>query len=202
VTTTPTTFAAATPTPASSAPASPTTGLATRLGRLPRRHLLLLALVPVLVVAWLPLLSSGRTNAPTPAGAEAATPPPAPTGETAATAPKAVGSPEAILALGERLRAVQAPFVPRWRGGAAVTGDAPVPTAAIADRTPTELVPTAILLTRNGPPIAIVQGKPQRVGDTVLGHTIVAIAEGRVDYVQGQRQLTVALPNPRIGAPR
>jgi hypothetical protein len=194
------------PGPAKAAAAN---GLAARLRRMPRRQLLVIALLPVLVLAWLPLLRGGAPTATTPAGAELAAklPPDAPTpaappGETALVATMAGGSPAAILALGERLRAVQAPFVPRWRGRAAVTGDAPLPAAAIADHTPAELTPTAILLTRNGPPVAIVQGKPQRVGDQVLGYTIVAIAEGRVDYVQGSRHLTVPLPNKQLGAPR
>jgi hypothetical protein len=97
--------------------------------------LLLVLLLPVFVLVWLPLLRSrgdstrvaGRLADPAPAVPTSTPPNAAPMVETTTTAPVAAGSPQAIAELGRRIRALAAPYDPRWQGP--VAGSNPVPAA-------------------------------------------------------------------------
>jgi hypothetical protein len=178
------------------------------LRRQPKRNLLLLALLPVLVVAWLPLLT-GRGGAATPA---AVTPPAA---NGAAVAP---GAPVAAAPLGEiaaagaglplqpfeqRLQALARPYSRRWSADA---DPAPFRTTVgtavaspVAAATSSSWSPTAIVLSPTAPAIAIVQGAPRQVGDRIGERTLIAIEEHRVVYREGDVTIPIALPAPQLG---
>lgn len=177
------------------------------LRRQPKRNLLLLALLPVLVVAWLPLLTGGGSAArpaPLPTGTPAANdandstaPAAAPLGEIAATAGLALRPFE------QRLQALARPYARRWSADAD-----PAPfrttmgTAVASSVTPalgSSWTPTAIVLSPTAPAIAIVQGAPRQVGDRIGERTLIAIEEHRVVYREGDVTIPIALPAPQLG---
>lgn len=181
------------------------------LRRQPKRNLLLLALLPVLVVAWLPILTSrGGTGTP------AAVPPPvAPATNGAAAAPVApvaaaplgeIAAPAAGLPLQpfeQRLQALARPYARRWSAAAdpapfrTTMGAAAASPAAPASGS--SWTPTAIVLSPAAPAIAIVQGAPRQVGDRIGERTLVAIEEHRVVYREGDVTIPIALPIPQLG---
>lgn len=174
-----------------------------RLRRVDRRLLALVLLLPVLVAVWIPVL---RPQAPPPmaagpamaVGAEAA----APMVETARPAALPDGSPAAIAQLGRAVTAALLPYEPRWQptsttaGPVAAAGLASEPVVDPASASPTELVPSAILLSPGGRSIAVVGGVPRTVGDRIGDHTLIAIEERCLRYRHGAEQLTVHLPDP------
>lgn len=179
------------------------------LRRQPRRNLLLLALVPVLVMMWLPLLKGQARNAPAaaPGAASSAMPADVAAAPLAESAPRAPG-PAAIAATAEfeaRVKKLIEPYRPRWSGIAAMTTPEPAPQAPAARPDPatwSALVPTMILITRGAEPLAIVQGRTCRVGDNVAGRTIVAIEERRVIYRDGDNTITAAMASSPPGGQR
>lgn len=172
------------------------------LRRQPRRHLLLLALVPVLVAVWMPILTGGTPPAGVAASLSPAAPADgdvsalaAPAGETSAAA-LAAATIEATAAFEQRVRTLTQPFRPRH--AAPVAPAAPAEEPRRIDPTPppaAELAPSAILLSRGSDPVAIVQGRAWRVGDVVAGHRIVAIEERRVVYGDGERTVIADIPS-------
>lgn len=177
------------------------------LARQPRRNVLLVALLPVLVWLWLPLLGGSRQDAaPAPGAAvsqpaaASGQPPPMPAGEVAVPTTIADGI-LAVAAFEARLRELTQPYRPRL--GAET--NAPVEAAPGVEPagTPfTGLVPSAILLSRGGEAMAIVQGNAYRIGDTVAGRTIVAIEERRVVYREGTRTFTAEMGGATLGGHR
>jgi hypothetical protein len=200
------------PTGATTATAANAGGAVERAGawlkRQPRRHLALFALLPVLVVVWLPVLTGRQAPATIAANVAArgeidATPTAAaaPSGETArgALAGTAIA---AAAAFEERVRELTRPFQPR---SMAIATQAPAEVAPRAEAAPVSysaLVPSAILLSRGGEAVAIVQGRPCRVGDVVAGSTIVAIEERRVVYRDGARTVAADMATPALGGDR
>lgn len=192
------------------APTTASNGLATLLAwarRQPRRNLLLVALLPFLVVAWLPLLRGkqpGASRSPTdPVASEA--PPAAPLGEFASASTAARVPAEAnVPAFATRLETLVAPYTMRWSptgdprpfGRTAPVGDAPTTGPEITYQ------PSAIVISRGAPPIAIVQGQLRRVGDRIGGRTLVTIDEDRIVYREGDVVIPIALPQPRLGGSR
>ncbi len=178
------------------------------LRRQPRRNLLVLALLPVLVMMWVPLLTGGSKPAPSTAPTVATqTPPSAPLAEVATPSAELPGLP-AVTRLGDRIQELLVPYQPRWQ---------PEPTppedTSPGDRTPRgsvaepstddrQLVPSTILISSGQPPIAIVNGRAYRVGDAVHGHTVIAIAEQHMLYRSGSNTVAVRLPTPRLGDKR
>ncbi|MBL8728004.1 MAG: hypothetical protein JNM25_06210 [Planctomycetes bacterium] len=197
--------------------------------RLTRRHVVLIALLPVLVAVWIPVMSGGRRPAtatpPSPGVApappvaaaddepgEPGPPPAAPGVETAAAVPLH----RVVAGAGEltrRLQALSTPFQPRWTRTAgdpfAIATPAPVRTAPtdiaslprleLAARPDPDLVPTAVLLSAGQEPLAIIGGRTYRPGDEVAGHRIVTIEERRVVFRRGDRTLPVSIPAPTLG---
>jgi hypothetical protein len=181
------------------------------LRRQPKRNLLLLALLPVLVVAWLPLLT-GRGGSATPT----LVPPPATpatngvaaaSGAAVAAAPlgeiAAAGAGLPLQPFEQRLHALERPYTRRWSADAdpapfrSTMGNAVAsPSAPAADSSWT---PTAIVLSPTAPAIAIVQGAPRQVGDRNGERTLVAIEEHRVVYREGDVTVPIALPAPQLG---
>lgn len=177
------------------------------LRRQPKRNLLLLALLPVLVVAWLPLLTGpGGTArpAPVPPGPITASDPNDAT--AAAAAPLGEIAFPASLSLRpfeQRLQALARPYARRWSadadpapfrttmGAAVATTDAPAVGSS--------WTPTAIVLSPSAPAIAIVQGAPRQVGDRIGERTLIAIEEHRVVYREGDVTIPIALPAPQLG---
>ncbi len=170
--------------------------------RQPKRHLLLVALVPVLLLLWLPILTGGTT----PAAVAAKTTPPVAGTAPVAAAPAGESAPgslatttiAAAAALEQRVRTLTAPFQPRWIATTPAPVTAP-PRAAADPISYSALVPSAILLSRGGDPVAIVQGRACRVGDVVAGRTIVAIEERRVVYREGGRTVTADMTGTALG---
>ncbi len=174
-----------------------------RLRRMPKRYLVLLAQVPVLVVLWLPLLSGKSGRRPPPAGGRptsAIEPPPAAPGVESAPATTSTGVVASAAALQERLQALTAPFAPQWRpDGAQSPFRAPlVAMTATPEQEDASLTPTAIVLSAAEAPVAIIGGQTYRLGDTIAGRSIVAIEERRVLYRQGAKTYAVSLPEPNL----
>lgn len=188
---------------------SPFAAVGAFLRRQPKRNLLLVALLPVLVVAWLPLLR-GRSDAqPTAASTPMAptangAPPPAsavaaaPLGEVAVA-----GTGLQLQPFEARLRALAQPYARRW---SADHDPAPFRTtmgaAAASSAVPatgTTWAPSAIVLSPDAPAIAIVQGAPRQVGDRIGERTLIAIEEHRVVYREGDVTIPIALPTPQLG---
>ena len=171
------------------------------------RLLALLALLPVLVAVWLPLLR----GAPSPA---AGSPPDnaaapwqaAPMAEAAIALP--AGSPAAVARFGAQLRADLAPYEPRWQpptadsSAAGLLTNSPPRAGDTTTNLPPELIPSAILLSPGSPAVAIVRGLPRTVGDDIGGHTLVAIEEGCVHYRRGSSAFTAHLPVTGLGVRR
>ncbi len=188
---------------------APGPAMLARLRRQPKRALLVAALVPVLVILWIPLLTGGSKPASVPQPAttqpatEAASPPPsAPLAEMAPSTPAAIGR-AGVTELSTRIDDLRRPYEPRWHP----TDNAPAaPAAAIApirvEHDAPQLTPSSILVSPGTRPIAIVQGRPCGVGDAVLGHTIVDITERHVVYRHESRVLTVPLSPPSLGGHR
>lgn len=175
------------------------------LRRQPKRNLLLLALVPLLVWLWLPLLG-GERRRPTPPPAEvavaAANAPAAVTPGTAFAAPLAEGA--GPMAMAQRLAVLTAPFRPRWHEHDDPTpfrSTAPGAAASATEAGPTNWTPTTIVLSDGGPPLAVVQGRPRRIGDRLGPRELVAIEEHRIVWREGAVLIPVALPGP-TGDPR
>jgi hypothetical protein len=172
------------------------------LRRTPRRHLALGALVPLLVALWLPILT-GSAPADTVAArladpAAAAAVPAAPATE-AATRSLATATIGATAAFEQRVRELTKPFRPRWQALTPTASD-PGPKPADAPAVSySALVPTAILLSRGGEPVAIIQGLARKVGDVVAGSTIVAIEERRVVYREGGRTVAADMASTALG---
>ena len=181
--------------------------------RKPLQTVLLVSLLPVFAVVWWPLLRGRERTPPVaaqptppanpgadPAAVAAATP----LAETAAASP--AGSAGAIAGLSRHIHTVAAPYRPRWRASAAQTTTLPPgPAASAAERAdalPPELVPSAILLTPGAEPVAIVNGAPVRVGDSVAGLCLVAIHEHEVHWRHGDRTHAVPLPTPALRGSR
>ena len=199
----------ATATPAGTS--SPLAAVRAFLRRQPKRNLLLAALLPVLVGAWLPILRGRSDAAPTPPAVPSSQPTSGPT-------PPAAAAPIAAAPLGEvanlapgmalqpfehRLQALARPYARRWSPdhdpapfrttmGAAVAN----PTAAAGGPTWT---PTALVLSPSAPAIAIVQGAPRQVGDRIGERTLITIEEHRVVYREGDVTIPIALPAPQLG---
>lgn len=175
------------------------------LRRQPKRNLLLVALVPLMVWLWLPLLRGDKRNpAPAP-GTTGRTPnDAAPAATFAAPFAAPLAETAGPQALAQRLAASTAPFTPRWR-----ELDDPAPfrsTAPGAETTPnptgpTNWTPTTIVLSAGAPPLAVVQGRPRQVGDRLGARELVAIEEHRIVWREGAVLIPVALPGP-TGAPR
>lgn len=185
------------------------------LRRQPKRNLLLLALLPVLVVAWLPLLT-GRGGSATPAVVPPPAAPAANPGSNAlepTTAPARAAAPLGeIAATGaglplqpfeQRLHALARPYSRRWSADAdpapfrSTLGHAVA--SPVAPATGSSWAPTAIVLSPTAPAIAIVQGAPRQVGDRIGERTLVAIEEHRVVYREGDVTIPIALPAPQLG---
>lgn len=194
-----------------SQPTAPAT-LSNRLRRIPRRALLVIGLLPMLVWLWLPLLSGKQPPAPAPvapvdAVAPVASPEPAqlaaaPAGEIAAATPP--GSEAAIARLTTRVQALLQPYQPRWnpnelRVAAEVPRAAPTDTAEAADP---RLVPTLIVTSLAQAAVAIVHGRAYRVGDEVDGRKVIEIAERHIVYREGERTFAVDFPRPALRVPR
>lgn len=171
------------------------------LRRQPKRNLLLVALVPLLVWLWLPLLGGGKQR-PTPTPAVVDTPPNVVTATTPGAAPLAeIAGPQALA---QRLAASTAPFTPRWR-----EHDDPTPFRSTAPGVPdtasptgpTNWTPTTIVLSAGAPPLAVVQGRPRQLGDRLGARELVAIEEHRIVWREGTVLIPVALPGP-TGDPR
>ena len=178
------------------------------LRRQPKRNLLLLALLPVLVVAWLPLLT-GRGGSAVPA----LVPPPPPATNGLAAASGAAAAPLGEIAAAgaglplqpfeQRLHALARPYTRRWSADAdpapfrSTMGNAVASPAAPAAGS--SWTPTAIVLSPTAPAIAIVQGAPRQVGDRIGERTLVAIEEHRVVYREGDVTIPIALPAPQLG---
>ncbi|MBL9079444.1 MAG: hypothetical protein JNL08_18220 [Planctomycetes bacterium] len=176
--------------------------------RLDRRLLALVLLVPVLVVAWIPVLSG---PAPRPSAAPRSTalpePPPAPAGETAVPS---LPPPDAAT-LAVRVQRQVAAFAARWSptdadpfhpdSGAGAPRSEPKPTTVPAPERShrAELVPTAVLQSQGELPLAIIGGQTYRPGDEVAGHRIVAIEERRVVFRRGDETFAVSIPQPTLG---
>lgn len=184
------------------------------LRRQPRRNLLVVALLPVLVIMWLPLLTGGSKSAPSTAPIIATpTPPSAPLAELAAPSAEIPDLPT-VTRLGERIHELLVPYQPRWQPEPAPPVDTspghgtppsdPAPRGPVAERSTDDrqLVPTTILISAGQPPIAIVNGRAYRVGDAVHGHTVIAIAEQHMLYRSGSDTVAVRLPAPRLGDKR
>lgn len=184
------------------------------LRRQPRRNLLVAALLPVLVIMWLPLLTGGSKPAASTAPTVATpTPPSAPLAEMAAPSAEIPDLP-AVTKLSERVHELLVPFQPRWQPESAQPADTspgdrtprsdPTPEGPLADleTDDRQLVPTTILISAGQPPIAIVNGRACRVGDAVHGHTVIAIAEQHMTYRRGSDSVAVRLPAPRLGDKR
>ena len=181
------------------------------LRRQPRRNLLVIALLPVLVMMWVPLLTGGSKPAPAAAPTVATpAPPSAPLAEMAAPSAELPGLP-AVTRLGDRIQELLVPYQPRWQADPAPPRDTsprgrtpPPQKGSIADlETDDEhLVPSTILMSSGRPPIAIVSGRAYRVGDSVHGHTVIAIAEQHMLYRSGSNTVAVRLPSPRLGDKR
>lgn len=169
------------------------------LRRQPKRNLLLVALVPLMVWLWLPLLGGDKRRPPaapeatgqTPNGATPspnATPFAAPLAETAGP-----------QALAQRLAASTAPFTPRWReldDPAPFRSTAPGVQSTPNSAGPTDWTPTTIVLSAGTPPLAVVQGRPRQIGDRLGARELVAIEEHRVVWREGAVLIPVALPGP------
>lgn len=187
-------------------PASPAPRTA-RTHRTSKRHIVLIALVPVLVAVWIPVLGGGNRN-PKALPAPAAPPAAAPAGEVAppTTAASPVDAAQLILDVRRRM----APYEPLWSAAAGdpfVAGDAgerpaearpeaPAPTAD-APRD-VRLVPTTVLLSRGELPIAIIAGRQYRLGDEIDGNRITAIEEQRVVYRRGDEVFAVTIRQPTL----
>ena len=165
------------------------------------RHLLLLALLPLFVVLWLPLLRGRPAVVPTALDPAPVATPAAPAAETA-PAPGSTNAVASAAALGARLQQLMQPFEPRWSpdqdpGPFQATITTPDPESVVAQDS--RLVPSAIVLSRTEAPVAIVHGQSYRPGDSVHGHLIVAIEERRVVYRDGIRTYAVPIPQPTLG---
>lgn len=175
------------------------TTLLAGLRRMPRRYLALAALVPVLIVLWLPILTGSRrsTGAGSPAAVNA--PPAAPAGETAAT-PTSVGAITNAAALRDRLQGLLAPYTPKWTPVADKSPfRAPIVVATEAlTAADAGITPTTILLGVGTTPVAIIGGQPYRPGDTIDGRSILAIEERRVLFREGNKTYAVSLPEPTL----
>lgn len=174
-----------------------------RRRRLGRRHVVLLALLPLLVAAWIPVLSPARPAGP--AQPPPAPPPmPAPGGETAGAATAAGGGPAttaAPLDLAALFERIQRGAATRW--DPARHGD-PFAPADHADVTPqpeaarAALRPSSIYLSPGRPPVAIIDGRPCRPGDAIGGVVVHAIEERRVLFRDGDRTYAASLPEPAL----
>jgi hypothetical protein len=97
------------------------------------------------------------------------------------------------------------PFEPRWQPAPEPSlskDNAPNESLTAAGLDAAGLTPSTILMSPGRPAIAIVQGRPCRIGDSILGVTLVGIAEQHVLYRSGNDTLTVQLPSPPLGGPR
>jgi len=183
--------------------ASPAPRAVAWLRRQPKRNLLLLALVPVLVWLWLPLLGGARPR-PNPAPAAVANPTPAsaPVAGTPFAAPLAEGAgPQGVA---RQLAALTAPYQPRWHehdDPLPFRSTAPGAAATATEASPTNWTATTIVLSDGAPPLAVVQGRPRRIGDRLGPRELVAIEEHRIVWREGTVLIPVALPGP-TGAPR
>lgn len=178
--------------------ASPAVRAGAWLRRQPKRNLLLLALVPLLVWLWLPLLSGDRRR-PTPAPAAVANQPPAeaPVAGAPFAAPLAEGAGPQVVA--RQLAALTAPYQPRWHehdDPAPFRSTAPSAAATPTEAGPTNWTPTTIVLSDGAPPLAVVQGRPRRIGDRLGPRELVAIEEHRIVWREGTVLIPVALPGP------
>lgn len=173
------------------------------LRRQPKRNLLLLALVPLLVWLWLPLLSGDRRRATPPAATAANTPPAeVAVAGTPFAAPLAEGAGPQVVA--RQLAALTAPYQPRWHEHDDPTpfrSTAPGAASTPAETGPTNWTPTTIVLSAGVPPLAVVQGRPRRIGDRLGPRELVAIEEHRIVWREGAVLIPVALPGP-TGDPR
>ena len=182
-------------------PESPAARAVAWLRRQPKRNLLLLALVPMLVWLWLPLLG-GERRRPTPTPTAPPNVPAAVVPGTAFAAPLAESA--GPLAMAQRLAALTAPYRPRWHehdDPAPFRSTAPGAAATSTETGPTNWTPTTIVLSDGGPPLAVVQGRPRRIGDHLGPRELVAIEEHRVVWREGAVLIPVALPGP-TGDPR
>lgn len=172
-----------------------------------KRHIVLIALVPVLVAVWIPVLGGGTRNPkapPTPA----AVPPSAPAGEVAT--PTVAASPADAAQLIVDVKRRMAPYQPLWSPAAGdpfVPGDAaeeraearPEASAPTADEPrDVRLVPSTVLLSRGELPIAIIAGRQYRLGDEIDGNRITAIEEQRVVFRRGDEVFAVAIRQPTL----
>lgn len=179
---------------------------------LTRRHVMLVALLPVLVAVWIPLVGGGKRAAPVvPAVATPADPPPAPGVETAAALPE-VALAHSAASLTRHLQELSAPYRSRWTAAAGdpfaaatsatVRMQVPIDDAALpASDTPrsVRLAPSAVLISPGQEPMAIIRGRVCRPGDEVDGHRIVAIEERRVVFRDGGQTFSVSIPAPPLG---
>ncbi|MBL8737708.1 MAG: hypothetical protein JNL12_14850 [Planctomycetes bacterium] len=183
--------------------ANPASRAVAWLRRQQKRNLLLLGLVPLLVWLWLPLLSGDRRR-PTPAPATVANTSPtvAPVPGTAFAAPLAEGAGPQVVA--RQLAALTAPYQPRWHehdDPAPFRSTAPGSAATTTEAGPTNWTPTTVVLSDGMPPLAVVQGRPRRIGDRLGPRELVAIEEHRIVWREGAVLIPVALPGP-TGDPR
>jgi len=146
------------------------------------------------------------------ATAPAGEPPAAPGAETAALPMSGLVAQAGLLT--RRLQALSAPFTPRWTVAAGDPFAAAVPpgdrSGTLPDAGTTRrsepvllsaphLQPSALLLSPDQPPMAIIRGRAYRPGDEVDGCRIVAIEERCVVFGRGGKTFSVSLPAPPLG---
>lgn len=182
--------------------------------RLRRRNTLLVLLLPVLIAVWIPVLRGKPSPSAPPSPPPTVSPAtgPAAAGEVQATTP--AGAVVAATAdITHRLQQLITPFTPRWSladgDPFAVDGTpvgAPAPAAPATETAPTltivhdpHFVPSAVLISPNQPPLAIIDGRCRQVGDEIQGYRIVRIEERRVVFQQDGNSFAVPIPEPTLG---
>ncbi|MEM7202800.1 MAG: hypothetical protein AAF628_21250 [Planctomycetota bacterium] len=178
----------------------------------PTKTVMLVALLPVMVVVWIPVL---RPAAPRPVDA------------SASLSPAGQAVPATVVADVEEASGVEGPAVdtdalrelvdralgragPRQVAG--VLGDpfggtSPVPAVPLAETmldesslapAPAELVPSSVMLSSAQDPIAVIRGRACRRGDEIDGFVVVSIEERRVllQSRESGRVFTIDMPVP------
>lgn len=171
-----------------------------------KRSVVLLTLLPVMVLAWIPVIRGNANAAPSrqqvaPAlDAEAFAP--APTGEVFIPTMLDDSAIERHLAdlrvppdYRWELSPATDPFV-RDSGSAAAVGSA---VASDASKRFAHLVPSLIVLAGEREPIAMIAGRACRIGDEVDGFVIAAIEARRVVVLRANEPFTISIPEPEVG---
>jgi len=169
----------------------------------PRKRLLLLALLPVIVLAWVPVLRGGSSST--------AAPTPRPT--AASTGPESAAEPVVVdlelrARMGALVDALDASRVPSWRerdgeqpfgsplartgagasgSGAGAQGGSTLSrlTRAEEEALAETLVPTCTFLSSKRGNVAVIGGGTYRVGDRVEGFSVQEV-KSRAVVLQGQ----------------